>query len=86
MLSYSQLALPITLDVALESGGTYTAIAQGYVDTSVESNGFSITPFVNDLVIPDSESAFLQIVHATAASTFATVTVMAVNPDGDAAQ
>ena len=43
-----------------------------------------VSSSVNDLVIPDSESYFLQVVHAVAASTFATVAVMTVNPDGNA--
>lgn len=75
-------ALPITLDVELAGDGAYTAVAHGYVDTSMESNGFAITPFVNDLTAPNMDTFKIQVVHAAAASAFATVDVWNItDPD-----
>ena len=75
-------ALPITLDAELASDGAYTAVAHGYLDTSIESNGFAITPFVNDLTAPNTDTFKIQVVHAAAASGFATVDVWNItDPD-----
>lgn len=66
-------ALPITLDATLASGGAYTAVAHGYLDTSMESNGFALSPFVNDLSTPNAGTFKVQVIHAAAASAFAKV-------------
>jgi hypothetical protein len=68
-------AVPVTLDVTLADGDAYTAIAHGYLDTSVESNGFAITPFAADLSAPTDGTFRVQVVHAAAASAFAKVDI-----------
>lgn len=68
-------AVPTTLDVELTADATYTAVAHGYLDTSVESNGFAITPFASDDSTPTDGSFRVQVVHAAAAGAFAKVDV-----------
>jgi hypothetical protein len=68
-------AVPTSLDVELTDGSTYTALAHGYLDTSVESNAFAITPFASDDTAPTDGFFRVQVVHAAAASAFAKVDV-----------
>lgn len=68
-------AVPVTLDVSLVDGDVYTAIAHGYLDTSVESNAFAITPFATDISDVSADMFRVQVVHAAAASAYATVDV-----------
>lgn len=68
-----EAALPITLEAELASDGAYTAIAHGYLDTSVESNEFTLTPIVNDLIAPNTNTFKIQVIHAAAASVYAKV-------------
>jgi hypothetical protein len=68
-------AVPVSLDVSLVTGDIYTAIAHGYLDTSVEGNAFAITPFAADLSAPTDGTFRVQVVHAAAAAAFATVDI-----------
>ena len=68
-------AVPVTLDVTLVAGDVYTAIAHGYLDTSMESKAFAITPFAADLSAPTDGTFRVQVVHAAAAAAFATVDI-----------
>lgn len=76
-------AVPVTLDVTLGAGDVYTAIAHGYLDTSMESNGFAITPFAGDLSSPADGNFRVQVVHAAAAAAFATVDVWNITDEAN---
>ena len=68
-------AVPVTLDVELMPGDVFTAIAHGYLDTSVESNGFAISPFATNISDPTGDNFRVQVVHAAAAGAFAKVDI-----------
>ena len=76
-------AVPVSLDVSLTDGDVYTAIAHGYLDTSVESNGFAITPFGADLSAPSDGTFRVQVVHAAAAAAFATVDIWNITDEAN---
>jgi hypothetical protein len=76
-------AVPVSLDVSLADGDVYTAIAHGYVDTSMESNGFAITPFGADLSAPTDGTFRVQVVHAAAAAAFATVDIWDITDEAN---
>ena len=76
-------AVPVTLDVTLAEGDVFTAIAHGYLDTSVESNGFAITPFAGDLSSPSDGTFRAQVVHAAAGSAFAKVDIWNITDEAN---
>ena len=76
-------AVPVTLDVSLVDGDVYTAIAHGYLDTSMGGNGFAITPFAADLSAPTDGTFRVQVVHAAAAGAFATVDIWDITDEAN---
>ena len=76
-------AVPVTLDVSLVAGDAYTAIAHGYLDTSMESNAFAITPFAADLSAPTDGNFRVQVVHAAAAAAFAQVDIWNITDEAN---
>ena len=58
--------LPINLTAILEADTYYTAIAHGYLDPTNGSNGFAITPFVQDMSEITEGTFRVQVIHAAA--------------------
>jgi len=58
--------LAFNLSATLEKDTYYTAIAHGYLDTTNGSNGFAITPFVQDMSEITEGNFRVQVVHAAA--------------------
>ena len=58
--------LPISLTAILEADTYYTAIAHGYLDPANGTNGFAITPFVQDMSEITDGNFRVQVIHAAA--------------------
>ena len=67
--------VPVGLTATLETDKSYTAIAHGYLDSANGSNGFAITPFVDNTESITDGNFRVHVIHAAAADAFAQVDI-----------
>lgn len=67
--------VPVGLTATLEADKSYTAIAHGYLDSANGSNGFAITPFVDNTESITDGNFRVHVIHAAAADAFAQVDI-----------